>query len=612
MFLQELRGESELAERCAAVLVTNYTADGTGPPKSFSPAPAFPGELYAPYSAPGYEWNPHGTGASLQRFNFSVVLLDADSSVDAIRRADANGALGYSGALHVASVESTMQSRGTSLKCIEDKSCVPLGGHSVWAALPPLPPVTPTMPTDLKETRRDVLLVVAQKDTDGLFKHLAQGADSALSGLIALLVAADALSQAAEAEAYDRHVVFAPLAGEPWDFMGSRKLLWDLSTGADTVQPLNRHKVAGVVEIGAVGNSGRGLFVHRQRDSAHGDASHISQAFLAAADGAVPVSEAGSDNPGIPPSSLMAFLRNDPSTPGMVLTEYDSAFSSPFYRGFLDSADPSLFGGSVPEGSGVSAAAISGAGLVTARALHSLAGGTGVLEANMTRAEQLAERLVKCLLTVEPGLSCRTVTDLMTVSATFNPIPHHVGVLHQTTADPQDPQPSVKTNTERFLWSFLAEATGTNLTTRCQPNFAYYKPEDICGVGEVCVGWKYGTSKEDGRGWCYKASAKFVPAHSTRLVCEDCDFTRALGGTGRWKVLEVGEESADPLGPGWPEDPVWSESNWPSGTPGVRLYQQEPMSTQFAVLAAGFGVTSATVLALWIGGKVHERHAKRQ
>lgn len=52
-----------------------------------------------------------------------------------------------------------------------------------------------------------------------------------------MLAAADALGRAQQTRTrYRRRLVFAALAGETWDFMGSRRLLWEMnqSSGATT------------------------------------------------------------------------------------------------------------------------------------------------------------------------------------------------------------------------------------------------------------------------------------------------------------------------------------------------------------------------------------------
>jgi nicastrin len=44
---------------------------------------------------------------------------------------------------------------------------------------------------------------------------------------------------------------------------------------------------------------------------------------------------------------------------------------------------------------------------------------------------------------------------------------------------------------------------------------------------------------------------------------------------------------------GFPRDPLWTESNWPAGTPRALLFLQEAPAAEAAVLAAGVVVTAA-------------------
>jgi hypothetical protein len=44
----------------------------------------------------------------------------------------------------------------------------------------------------------------------------------------------------------------------------------------------------------------------------------------------------------------------------------------------------------------------------------------------------------------------------------------------------------------------------------------------------------------------------------------------------------------------------------------VRLYQQEPMVVEYAVLGAGLAVTAATAALLWLAGNIYDKHAKSE
>lgn len=73
------------------------------------------------------------------------------------------------------------------------------------------------------------------------------------------------------------------------------------------------------------------------------------------------VSEASSHNPGLPPSSLMSFLRVKPGISGVVLGDFNTHFINPFYQSHLDA--------------NVSIDAVTSAAVVAARALHETAFG---------------------------------------------------------------------------------------------------------------------------------------------------------------------------------------------------------------------------------------------
>ncbi len=53
-----------------------------------------------------------------------------------------------------------------------------------------------------------------------------------------MLAAVDALGSSGQASTYSKQLVFLAVVGEPWDYMGSRRFLWELARGSETVQGL--------------------------------------------------------------------------------------------------------------------------------------------------------------------------------------------------------------------------------------------------------------------------------------------------------------------------------------------------------------------------------------
>jgi hypothetical protein len=77
----------------------------------------------------------------------------------------------------------------------------------------------------------------------------------------------------------------------------------------------------------------------------------------------VDVLPASESNPGIPPSSLMSFLRVKPSIQGLVLAEFNEGFINPY------------FGSRFDNGSTINADGMASVAAVLAAAVHRLAGG---------------------------------------------------------------------------------------------------------------------------------------------------------------------------------------------------------------------------------------------
>lgn len=172
-------------------------------------------------------------------------------------------------------------------------------------------------------------------------------------------------------------------------------------------------------------------------------------------------------------------------------------------------------------------------------------------------------------------------------------------LLHTITvrldADPQQPDVNVQTDMERFVWNFLAFATASNVTNakdgqlmaleRCRPANASI----ACQNGTVCAGSR-DVSGFEGTGVCLNATVRFVPSYSTALECVACNGTATYYDF-RWRVTDQAKQWEAQYG--WPVDPMWTESNWPSGQPSIVLYLQEAPGVDVAVLGAGIAVTVA-------------------
>uniref|UniRef100_A0A0A0LBN5 Nicastrin n=1 Tax=Cucumis sativus TaxID=3659 RepID=A0A0A0LBN5_CUCSA len=272
----------------------------------------------------------------------------------------------------------------------------------------------------------------------------------------------------------------------------------------------------------------------------------------------IKVSPASTTNPGIPPSSLMAFLAKNPQVSGVVLEDFDTGFTNQFYQSYLDDLH------------NINSSAIEAAALLVARTLYILAINKKELSSSVLTAikvnTSLVEELIGCLLNCDPGLSCELVKRYISPSSVCPN--HYVGVILDEPSSA--PYPDYVHDVSRFVWNFLADRTSIpkeNTSSVCSQN--------CDDKSEVCIG------AETGKGTCAISTTRYIPAYSTRLKFE----------SGYWSVLPP--NSSDHLGT---VDPVWTESNW--NTIGLRVYTIQAAAYDRFVLLGGITTTILAYFAI--------------
>lgn len=525
----------------------------------FSPDKTFPQAEFAPYKNKTYLWNPIGAGILQHSYNFPVFMLSQESTAVLQEVAKLNKQQNFKYPVNMAEFDLVMQTAKsgthTSESCLEEGTCLPLGGYSVWSSLPPIN-VSSSLP------EKPIIMAVAAMDSASFFRDKTPGADSPLSGMIALLAAVDALSHIEDMSEFTKQLVFLVVTGEAWGYLGSRRFLAELTSGADSVNGLSSALIDQVVEVGSVGKAMMEgvptFFAHTQQDSDSTQA--IAKAFERAAASfgseVIKVERASTSNPGIPPSSLMSFLNKDPSTPGIVLEEFNTTFKNSFYHSHLDDSP------------NVNSSSITAAASLVSRSLYILAtngSGSNTVLQSINVNESLVEELVGCLLSCKPGLSCRLVKELITPTQVC--ANHYVGVI---VGDPSSSYPDYVDDMSRFIWNFLAERTSISKEESLPCS------KDCKNSGELCVG-----SRIDHKGVCMLSTTRYVPAYSTRLTYD----------SDSWKVIPV--QPNDTMGK---VDPVWTESFWK--TLGVRVYLQQNPFFDELILLSGLVVTLGSFLAI--------------
>lgn len=110
----------------------------------------------------------------------------------------------------------------------------------------------------------------------------------------------------------------------------------------------------------------------------------------------------------------------------------------------------------------------------------------------------LVEELVECFSSTSPGMRCRLVESLMTASQDF--ASQYVGVFQADPSALPNSTPEIISDTTRFVWNFLADRTSLQ---REKP------PVNCASVcknpGEVCVG-----ATKSQQGQCRASATRYV------------------------------------------------------------------------------------------------------
>lgn len=626
--LIKLLNDSASSANVAGILV-----DPTPPfPSKYSSAEPFPASFNAPYANTSYVWNPAGSGLARRSVKFPVIEVSLELAKEISWRSQYNQDNFYKGALYMADMRLNMYGQINSTQCLlVDGTCDLIGGFSIWATMPPIPPLynqssnltqmqlmngAGAQPSPAPSAQLPITVITSQIDSNGLFHDYVQAADSPLTGLIAMLAAIDILRQTNASLTYTRRLAFLAMAGEPWDYMGSRRLLFDMYQNSTSTAGLNLALIDQVIEVGSIGRaysstSNRSTFyLHSQPSSGpvlqqNGSSvtfgnsgpliTALQTAAAATAEHQVTMSPASSTpNPGIPPSTLMSFLRHKPSIQGVVIEEFDSSFSNPYYESEADTAES------------IDAEPMLAAAVVLARTLHTLASPSSSpvtpLQFDAAATSDLILRLAFCLMfdstlsTPPPlySLMCQTVRSFINVGfSDKNPVGNLQPYPWRYTglSNPNTPDPSNITNKREifnFLFNIMANMTAVEHTNLVCDPFVNY-----CPAGMVCVGWFAGQNASlnaNSMGRCKNATARFTPATSTRAVY-------SWAGALLYSQLVIQDEvTAFNTQFGWPADPIFTESRWDENTPYIRIFMKESNSTQVAVLVSGLLLSAATLL----------------
>ncbi len=311
---------------------------------------------------PDYKWNVGGTGILEKDISIPVVFIQEKQSADVVKGyAISNRKRGIGNyPRHMAHFDFYFWGEVvTSKSCLGwidldgnwNPKCAPLGGQSAWGTAGSI------------DKHHPVVMVTTGMDSKSMFHDAVPGSNSAVSGLVALLVAADSLASAVDAknislDTLPYKIAFSAFQGESWGFIGSRRFVEDaFSTNDSTIfcenpvesslsptgspmclDPLypsleflnlsSPEIVLSVDQVGKVTESNT-MFLHPTAESLQAEDMETALS-LGQYIPVLEIDQANGDT--MPPTPLTSFLKRNSSIRGMVLSGYDASFVDPFYH----------------------------------------------------------------------------------------------------------------------------------------------------------------------------------------------------------------------------------------------------------------------------------------
>ncbi|XP_060067628.1 nicastrin-like [Ylistrum balloti] len=347
--------------------------DTTPIPDAFSPDTTCPNDQYGLYHGNSNysncrqgEWNFNGNSMMFQDYAFPIFVMKDKSEVnylihDCFEKFNKPLTKGHPRDYPLCAVElkDSMSGSKDSVTCIRRNNmqvnlnpetyCDPLGDNNIVAPLKAVPS-TKDYPAN------SVIVAAARMDTFSMFENEYPGADSHVTGIVALLAVAEAIGKVKERiiqQNNSKDILFTFLQGEAFDYIGSSRIVYDMEnkkfpqepvSGETHVHPINLEHISHFVEVNQLGLRDKGkLWIHTDPisvDSSRTISDEINEMIKNITDIAgqvdLDLGETAATKP-LPPSSVQRFLKKR-QFPAIVITDHENEFTNKYYNSRFDRA----------------------------------------------------------------------------------------------------------------------------------------------------------------------------------------------------------------------------------------------------------------------------------
>ena len=308
-------------------------------------------------------WNPSGDNMLFRNYDFPIFLLTDTTSIDNLTDcywAHNDPADQESYPLCAVQLKSAMFGTTNSEVCLRrtrnagvfnpTNFCDPLHDYNVWGSLKPMN-ATEGVSND------SVIIIAARGDSASLFNNISPGANSAVSGLVTLLLIADAINRVKEElllSANNINVLFVLFEGETWDYIGSSRMVYDMNnnqfpfkevSNTDQMAQLSLDNILHFIEISQVGKSGTDqksqLYIHSDPISNSNEeikrrTEKLIQMLRESSEKNPDISYSLADEKDeLPPSSFQTFLKYR-NISGIVIADHKTQYKNSYYDSIFD------------------------------------------------------------------------------------------------------------------------------------------------------------------------------------------------------------------------------------------------------------------------------------
>jgi len=314
-------------------------------------------------------WNPSASGTMWEEWGFPIFLIQDANSTASLHQCWSEHNVPLSWPLCSVELKGNMYAAKDSQTCIRRSNlfnitpltvCDPLSDSNTvyWARCRnATSPSTESDKCQREEKDKSVMVVAARMDALALFDQVEVGFDSPSTGIVTLLATAKLVAKALSESSFKfkagvENILFVLLQGESFDNIGSSRLVYDMQHDAfpfdlakakkegrlldNGTQPLlNMSKVKFWIELGQLAPAGAGsdLYIHSKGQQSTVD--EVKSRLRANSQG---LNVRDTTRASMPPCSAQSILKEDPSMPSLLLTNYDKEFENKMFHSIYDSA----------------------------------------------------------------------------------------------------------------------------------------------------------------------------------------------------------------------------------------------------------------------------------